>query len=271
LKYSRAEDISLAKQELILSFKEKFMICRILFTCSILVLFSISAAAQKTKPWTEWSEKDAEKVLNDSAWGQTQTESDAGSQPSSTSAITQTTAARESQVRSADAAKNAESGEKKEAIALHYRVRLLSAKPIRAAFVRMMEIQGAPPEKVAQLRTFVDRDFGDYIVVTITMDGNDRKHMGPAMAEINNVDATTLKTTTYLERKDGKRVPLMDYRAPVQDGLGAKFVFPRMVDGKPFIEATSGEVRFSTEVGKAVKISKRFKVSEMMYDGKLEY
>jgi len=29
-----------------------------------------------------------------------------------------------------------------------------------------------------------------------------------------------------------------------------------MVDGKPFIEPTSGEVRFATEVGKAVKVSK---------------
>lgn len=245
---------------------------RILFACSILVLFAASAAAQKTKPWTEWTVKEAEKILNDSAWGQTQTEGDTSSDSSSTSAITSTTAARESQVRSASAAKNAESGEKMgTAVSVHYRVRLLSAKPIRAAFVRMIELQGAPPERVAQLRTFVDRDFGDYIVVTITMDGNDRKRMGLSMDEINNADAAALKATTYLERKDGKRVALMEYRAPVQDGLGAKFVFPRTVDGKPFIEATSGEVRFSTETGKALKVSKRFKVADMMYEGKLEF
>ena len=244
---------------------------RILFTCSILILFAVSAAAQKTKPWTEWSAKDAEKIMNDSAWGQTQTEGDTSSQPSSTSAITSTTAARREDTNT-KAAANVESGEKKDtAMSIHYRVRLLSAKPIRAAFVRMVELQGAPPERVAQLRTFVDRDFGDYIVVTITMDGNDRKRMGPVIQELSGADAIVLKTTTYLERKDGKRVSLMDYRAPIQDGLGAKFVFPRMLDGKPFIEANSGEVRFSTEVGKAVKISRRFKVSEMMYDGKLEY
>jgi hypothetical protein len=245
---------------------------RVLVICSILLLFAASAFAQKTKPWTEWSARDAEKVLNDSAWGQTQTEQDSSSQPGSTSAITQTTAAKENQVKTADAARNVESGETKApAMAIHYRVRLLSAKPIRAAFVRMIEIQGAAPEKVAQLRTFVDRDFGDYIVVTLTVDGTDRKRMGVAMSQISSVDADALKATTYLERKDGKRVPLMEYRAPVQDGLGAKFVFPRTVDGKPFLLADSGEVRFSTEAGKAVKVSKRFKVSEMMYDGKLEY
>ena len=243
---------------------------RVLFTCSILILLAASVSAQKTKPWTEWTAKDADKILNDSAWGQTQTESDSSSRPDSTSAITQTTAGKENQVKNADAAANVESGEKKDAMSVHYRVRLLSAKPIRAAFVRLIEIQGAPPEKVAQWRTFVDRDFGDYIVVTITMDGNDRKRMGTVMAEIGSVDAEALKATTYLERKDGKRVSLMEYRAPT-DVLGAKFVFPRMLEGKPFLAADSGELRFSTEAGKALKISKRFKVSEMMYEGKLEY
>ena len=243
---------------------------RVLYTCSILILLAASVSAQKTKPWTEWSQKDAEKVLNDSAWGQTQTEASNDSRPEATSAITQTTAAKESQVRNASAAANVESGEKKDAAIVRYHVRLLSAKPIRAAFVRLIEIQGAPPEKVAQWRTFVDRDFGDYIVVTITMDGNDQKRVGMIMSEIGKVDAEALKGTTYLERKDGKRLSLMEYRAPT-DVLGAKFVFSRTFEGKPFIEADSGEVRFSTEAGKALKISKRFKVSEMMYDGKLEY
>jgi len=243
----------------------------VLFTCSLLMLFAVSTSAQKTKPWTEWSEKDVEKILNDSGWGQTQTEGDSSSSQSrSDSAITATTAAREREVRNTKDAANVESGEQKAVMSLRYYVRLLSAKPIRAAFVRMIELQGAPPERVAQLRPFVDRDFGDYIVVTISMDG-DRKRMGPVMQELIGGDPAVLKSTTYLERKDGKRVALMDYRAPIQDGLGAKFVFPRMVEGKPFIDANSGEIRFATELGKTVKISRRFKVTEMMYDGKLEF
>jgi len=240
----------------------------------MLTLFSVSANGQKTKAWTEWSEKDAQKILNDSAWGQTQTEGDTSSQSSSTSAITSTTTARERDVRDTKAAAgSAESAEKQTpAMSVKYRVRFLSAKPIRAAFVRMVELQGATAEKVAQLRTFVDRDFADYIVVAISMEGSsDRKRMGLAMQEIGGADEAALKTTTYLERKDGRRIALTNYRAPIEDGLGAKFVFPRMVEGKPFIDANSGEVRFATEIGKAVKISRRFKVSEMMYDGKLEY
>src|SRR5437016_3879926 len=114
---------------------------KILFTCSLVIVFAAAASAQKLKPWTEWSAKDAEKVLNDSAWGQTQTEGDSSSEPSSTSAITQTTAAKEKQVKNTDAI-SAESGEKiGTSRSVNYRVRLLSDKPIHATFVRLIEIQ----------------------------------------------------------------------------------------------------------------------------------
>jgi len=91
------------------------------------------------------------------------------------------------------------------------------------------------------------------------------------MQEINSAVANTLKNNTYLERNDGKRLFLMDYRAPINDGLGAKFVFPRGVDGKPFITAEAGEVRFFAEVGARVKLNQRFKISDMIYEGRLEF
>ena len=244
---------------------------RILSVCSILLLFAVVAFGQKAKPWTEWSEKDAEKVWNDSGWAQTQTEGGAVSESTQTSAISSTTAGKQGQVTSASAAARAgESGDKKETPAIHYRVRLLTAKPIRAAFVRLVELQGAPPERVAQLRSFVDRDFGDYIVVTIAADGNDQKRKMAVTQTLTGADVNALKEVTYLERKDGKRVQLTDYRVPSQDGLGAKFIFPRTLDGKPFIDPSSGEFRVYIELGKT-KLNRRFKIADMMYDGKLEY
>src|SRR6266581_9278015 len=43
-----------------------------------MVLFMAGAAsAQKPlKPWGEWTQKEAQKILDDSAWGRTQTETD---------------------------------------------------------------------------------------------------------------------------------------------------------------------------------------------------
>src|SRR5689334_2972868 len=243
---------------------------RVLFTVSAILLLATPAGAQKTKPWTEWTEKEAAKVLNDSAWGQTQTELAEAQEPTSVSAVTQTTAARREDQRIASA-NSVESGESKARPSLNYRVRFLSAKPVRAAFVRMIELQGAPPERIAELRTFVDRNFGDYIVISLAIDGTDRKRLGPAAQEINSAAESTLQKSAYLERKDGVRLFLTNFRAPTQDGLGAKLVFPRLVEGKPFIDAATGEVKFVLELGKTIKINRKFKVSEMIYDGKLEY
>jgi hypothetical protein len=247
---------------------------RVLLILPAILLLPGVCFAQKSKAWTEWTEKEATKILNDSGWGQTQTEGGGGSseQPSQTSAISSTTAAKERNATSVTAAANsAQSGETKAPPAVHLRVRFMSAKPIRAAFVRMIELQGAPAEKVAQIKPFIDYDFSNYIVVTVNMDGDDRRRMGAITQELSNTDPATLKPVTYLERKDGKRLELMEYRAPINDGLGAKFVFVRMLDGAPFLDANSSEVRFVTELGKLLKINRRFKVSEMMYEGKLEY
>src|SRR5690349_3711789 len=245
---------------------------RLSFLSLVFVLLALPAYAQKNKPWTDWTDKEAEKIMNDSGWGQTQSEggSQTASQPAQTSAITSTTLARREDSNTSAAAK-VESGERKETPSLHVRVRFMSAKPIREAFVRMIELQGAPPEKVAQIKPFIDYDFSNYVVVTINMDGDDRRKMGVILQELAKTDPASLKAVTYLERKDGKRLELMEYQAPTDDGLGAKFVFARALDGAPFLDANSGEVRFVTELGKLIKVNRRFKVADMMYEGKLEY
>lgn len=239
---------------------------------SAILFIAVPATAQTGKPWTEWTEKEAGKILNDSPWGQTQAEvaSSPEAETSSTSAVTQTMSARREDQR-ISAANRVESGESKGRTSINYRVRFLSAKPVRAAFVRMIELQGATPERIAELRTFVDREFADYIVIALSVDGNDRKRVGSATEEISGAEEAVLQKNAYLERKDGTRLFLTNYRPPVQDGLGAKLVFPRLVDGKPFIDPKSGEVRFVLETGKTIKISRKFKVAEMMYEGKLEY
>ena len=141
---------------------------QLVFICVAVLLLSAIAVGQKSKPWTEWTEKEAAKILNDSAWGQTETETAAAAEPTSTSAISQTTAARREDQR-ISAANSVESGETKVRPSISFRVRFLSAKPVRAAFVRMIELQGAAPEKVEQLRTFVDRDFCQLMLTIVNV------------------------------------------------------------------------------------------------------
>ena len=240
------------------------------------------AAQQKPIAWTEWSQKDAEKILNNSPWGQTQTDTNTsemvysptvggaagstGSRPARTTGIRDEQADRNSN-RAIEGAYN-------QAVTINYRIRFLSARPVREALAAtiLQQATSASSEQVkSQMRQFIDRNFGDYIVVAVAYDASDQRLGGKAFQDFNAAMADTLRNNTYLERRDGKRVFLMDYRAPVDDGIGARFVFPRIVDGQPFLNSNSGDVRFYSEVGANVKLNLRFKVADMVYQGKLEY
>lgn len=242
-----------------------------LFCAALIIASAITAiSAQQNKPWSEWSKKEVEKTLNASPWAQTQTETDT-SEMTYSPTISKTTTGRREDTRITEAEK-VESGAKNSAMSVKYRIRLLSAKPIREAFARMVlaSQQNPPAELAQQLQGFVDRDFSEYVVVAVTVEASDQRSSAPIVAAFNSATAELLKNTTYLERKDGKRLFLMDYRPPGGDGMGAKFVFARSTEGKPFIgEADS--VRFVAEFNDKLKLNARYKISEMTYNGKLEY
>jgi len=62
----------------------------------------------------------------------------------------------------------------------------------------------------------------------------------------------------------------MDYKPPINDGLGAKFIFPRSVGGRPFL-VESGSVRFFVQLTDKITLNLTYKVSDMFYEGHLEY
>ena len=78
----------------------------------VLLLGLVIGAAEQSKPWTEWSVKDAEKILSDSPWCHTQSETDLNRPNPYTPRLTDT------QVLSG-------------AARIHYRIRFLSARPVR--------------------------------------------------------------------------------------------------------------------------------------------
>jgi hypothetical protein len=239
--------------------------------CLVILMLAGLAVAQKQKPWTEWSKKDVEKTLNDSAWGQTQTEgSVGGSSTSEASAVTQVAAQRSAERQLSS--RQGESGEAKPVSYVKYQVRFLSAKPVRAAFARQVLLSKTEPDEAltTQLQGFVDRDFSEYIVVSVGVQVGDAKMAGPIMAAFTNATTDKLKESVYLERKDGKKLYLMDYRPPVEDGMGAKFIFKRVVDGQPFL-SENDSVRFVAQFHERMKLNTRYKLSDMLYDGKLEY
>lgn len=234
---------------------------------TLVALLSLSIGAQKKyKPASEWSEKDAQKILNDSPWGRTQVETD-------TSELFFSPTANPANGSNATSGGRAERGATNQATSVNYHVRFLSARPIREALSRAIETaQKEPnPQLTSQLQSFVKRDFSDYIVVTVTYDTKDPRFINTTKQAFTAAVVATLKTNTYLDRNDGKRLFLSDYQPAGNDGLGAKFIFPRNLDGKPFLSADFSQVRFYSEIVKNLKLDVRFKVSDMIYNGILEY
>ena len=249
-----------------------------LFILVTSLLFASIGVSQE-KPWTEWSRAEAEKILNHSAWGQTQTDTDTsemvytpttqgGGASSTRSQTIRGTTERQSITNN-----RATQGATNQPVSVNYHVRLLSARPVRQAFLRFMELsqKNLDPEILKGLRMFAERDFSEYIVVAVTFDSTDGRFSGPVLQAFASATIGTLKNQTYLERKDGKRLFLMEYRAPINDGLGAKFIFPRLVDEVNFLKVDSGSVRFFSEVTSQIKLNVTYKMSDMMYQGQLEY
>lgn len=245
----------------------------------LLTTLLLGAGSAQNKPWTEWTKAEAEKILNNSAWGQTQTDTDTSEMMYSPTSRTESSSSTRSGAlgtqsdRQSVNSSRVTQGANNQAIAVNYHVRLLSAKPVRQAFMRVIELAQKTPDEelLGGLRSFVDRDFSEFIVIAVTFDSTDGRYSGPALQAFASSNAGKLKNNTYLERKDGKRVFLMQYHAPISDGLGAKFIFPRVVDEKKFVNVDSGSFRFYSEVTNQIKLNVTFKTSDLMYNGKFEY
>lgn len=238
-------------------------VCRLLLVSAFALMLAHPLAISgqwNRKPYTEWSEKEAMKLLNDSPWGQTHTFTDMsksfstgpGSNPTA-----RTTPSADASVRN-----------------VHIRVRFLSARPVREAFARMIELnqKGKIPEQfAAQLAAFVARGFNDYVVVTVDCDSAESKEeLQQVRALLNNRTTADLKNNTYLQ-SGIQKVFLEDYQSPQSDGLGARLAFPRLVEGRPWLTSENVDIHFHSEMSATYKVDTRHKVRDMMYQGKLEY
>ncbi|HXG92082.1 MAG TPA: hypothetical protein VNN73_06880 [Blastocatellia bacterium] len=237
---------------------------RILSVATALLLgLPLAAPAQwEKKPNTEWSEREAMKVLNDSPWGRTQAFS------SPVTLFRGPTSGRQgiSQPTTSIPAN---------ATHINFRIRFFSAKPVRQAIVRLLELrqkQEMSDELTAHLNSLASGDFQQYIIVTVSCDAQEAgANVQEAAALLRSRGTADLKNNTFLEIKGGKRLFLQEYQQPRPDGLGARFIFPRLVDGKPFITPESEEVRFFSELNGTYRLDRRYKIKDMIYEGKLEY
>lgn len=233
----------------------------------LLLTFSLNTPAQwDKKPYAQWSERESTKVLNDSPWAKTQVFTSPGvaynTGISGSSGVGATRSGRPPD-RPVDA------------LHVNFRVRFLSAKPIRQAASRLIEIKkkGSGGEEMAEvLKNFASGEFLEYIIVAVDVDSDDAgQNVQEAKSLLHRSGTAGLKNNTYLEVKGGKRVFLQEFQTPKPDGLGARFIFPRLIDGNLFITPESEEIHFFTELSGTYRLDRRYKTKDMMFEGKFEY
>jgi len=238
----------------------------VILLCSSLVVAGNSQNQKAEKPWIEWTQKEAEKVLSSSPWAQAQVDTD-----TSEMFFTPTNDPRARGREQATDGQRVESGARNSSVNLKFVVRFFSARPVRQALARLIELKNKPePDMLERLRAFGNLKSGESIILTLTVESTDQRYTGPAMQAMGSAITANLKNETYLER-DGKRHFLHEYVPPGSDGFGARFIFLRNVGEQPFINGNSGEVRFFTKYPNGMKVDRRFKVSDMIYEGQLEY
>lgn len=233
----------------------------ILFVGLICAVLAGTMFAQKEKKWNEWSKKDAEKILNNSAWGQSLEKGEAAPDITSRNGSSNN----QSQIR--------DQGQSRTPLPIYLRVRFVTAKPVREGIASMI-LQAEPNpsnELINQLQTIIDNGFGDFIVVGVNAEGKDPRAVGATLNALSRLKAAELTDKVYLERKDGTRLQLVDYKPPVADNMGGKFVFARSLDGAPFLTPESDSVRFVLNLSGNLKVNLKFSVSKMVYGEKLEY
>jgi hypothetical protein len=235
----------------------------ILLTASLAA--QIASAQKKQKPWVEWSKDDAQKMLEDSPWAKTQTDTQSSQKLFTGTANTPSDGLQTGTIT------RLRRGAVDQPVDIYFRVRLFSARPVRQALARILELQKPPAEAIPRLHEFAELKSAKSVVVTLTFESNEQAYLNSIAQTLSSATTATLINTTYLETNDGKRVFLEQYVPPGKDGFGARFIFPRQVDGAPYVKAEAGDVRFHAEYPAGLTIDRRFKISDLMYNGELEY
>jgi len=122
-----------------------------------------------------------------------------------------------------------------------------------------------------RLKEFATADFPDYIVVTVTTESDKASGLlQQTQAAFYKLTTNEMVNNTYL-LAGGQRIFVKEYQQPGKDGLGARYIFPRLVAGKPFITPETADVLFHSEPTGTTVLNMRYKIKDMMFDGKLEY
>ncbi len=226
----------------------------VLFLTLALLVTAAWGGPVRLESFAEWSLSEAIEILNSSAWARNETFT-----------------------RVVSGVGSGVSGEKE--IYNTFFVRFLSARPIREAYTRVQQIQFGYDQLTEEekrqfdelTRAGLELDVENWIVVAVSFRSNDPEEESQVRQFFESETTQTLRNRAFLSTEQFPQVELAAYFPPSEEGVGAKFVFPREVDGIPVVSPESEGVTFELlEVpGASPQLRATFLVKGMVLDGEL--
>jgi hypothetical protein len=225
-----------------------------------------------TKPYSEWNEREVEKLLKNSPWSRTVTVSmgmmgGPGNEsrqqyPRTAGGVgTQTPGGAENEPGGIERQGAGGFGDPSQRPSATLVVSWYS-RPVREAFARRVQLRNpeAPKDQLDGLLNYNDPA---HFAIVIT--GLPARMPGSAPAEL----VQRLKEDTYLLKKDKQKIPLAEVVPPSGPGQPLVLRFLSEADGKPALTLDDKEVELvSRLMGDSVRA--KFKLADMVVNGKLE-
>ena len=206
-----------------------------------------------SRPFSQWSLDEAVGLLNDSPWARQSTFT-----------------------RVIGGVGSGVSGEKE--IFSTFYTRLLSARPVREAFARVQQIHHGYDELTdeerdefdALIAPGLDLDVSDWIIVAVAFRSNNPGEETRVSRFFRTQSVETLRNSAFLSTERFPQIELEAYFPPLGDGVGAKFVFPRGVNGSSIVTPEDRSVIFELDAPVAdPQLAVTFTVEDLVVEGGL--
>jgi hypothetical protein len=230
------------------------MLASFVFGMILALTAGLSASKIAEEPFFRWSQDRAVEILNSSPWAKQET-------------FTQIVGGQGS----------GRSGEKE--IYNTFYVRFLSARPIREAYARIQQIHYGYDNMNQEERAQFERDqqpnlemsASEWIVVSVAFRSNDPNEESDVRRFFQSETVRTLKTKAFLSTPTCSQVEVSAYFPPREESVGAKFVFPKMVDGIQVVTEDCKAVTFELldVPGANPNLQATFSVDSMIINGKI--
>jgi hypothetical protein len=158
-------------------------------------------------------------------------------------------------------------------------VRFLSARPVREAFARIQQIHYgydalSAADRVrfdALIRPGLELDVEKWIVVAVSFRSNDPNEESAARRFFQRETVETLKNKAFLSTEQFPQIPIAAYFPPREEGVGAKFVFPRSINGAGIVSKSAKKIAFELlgVPGATPRLRASFAIKDMLIRGEI--